>query len=291
MKATPLKSFGIHNATFKDNINPDAWGGAEILGSAEADMKQEIIALDGGSSPVAWGAAPGRATGEITLTIRQYDPQITRFLKPWVAGSEVEVPGGEAGGSVTTIVNKKGVSVVDATTGIASIAVDSGSVADLSPGNYKFVATGAATGDLYVDTDVTGQVEYQDSDLKINDTPITVPGTGGTVVYQGIEFTGGSGTIAFVTGDVAYFSVSPASNYKLTEFFGKTGACFREFELTVYSECESGKIRTTTYPRCVATASTPPQMLEKEWASMEATIKVLKPASVDYVAKSEFLNR
>ena len=65
----------------------------------------------------------------------------------------------------------------------------------------------------------------------------------------------------------------------------------REFELTIYSECVGGRIRTTTYPRCVASASTPITFLENEWASMEATVQVLQPATVDYVANSKFINR
>lgn len=284
-----LTSYGIHNVTFRDILDQTYWGQAKILGSVEPDLKQEIIPLRGGSSPLPWGAAPGEASGEIALTIRQYDKQILRFLKPWISGSETEDTDGESGGSVTTIINEKGTSMVDATTGIASIAV--GTAASLKPGNYKVVATGSATVDLYVDTDVSGGLEYQNSDLKINSSAITIPGTGGTVESTGIEFTGGSGSIALTTGDIATFTVNPISTYLYTDYFGKTGACMREFELSIYSECVGGKVRRTTYPRCVASASTPPMFLEKEWASMEASIQVLKPSSVDYVAESLYINR
>jgi hypothetical protein len=289
MLDSQLTSFGIHSATFKDLQDPTYWGIAKIIGSAEADLKQELIPLEGGSSIVPWSAAPGRASGEITLPIRQYDKQILRFLKPWIAGSEVENASGEAAGSVTTIANAKGTSTVEATTGIASVAV--GTAASLKPGNYKVVVTGTATVDIYVDTDVAGGVEYQNSDLKINNASITIPGSSATVEYQGIEFTGGSGTIALVTGDIATFTVNPISSYLLDSYFGKTGACLREFELTIYSECVNGRIRMVKYPRCVASASTPLTLMENEWASMEATIQVLQPSSVDYVAASKFINR
>ena len=287
MKAAPLTSFGIHQATFKDNLDPTFWGSAEILGAAEPDLKQEIIKLEGGSSILPWGGAPGRASGEITLPIRQFDPEIMRFLTPWVAGSEVEVAAGEAGGSITSILNAKGTSVVSAV-GIASVAV--GTATDLAPGNYKVVATAAATIDIYADTNVTGQVEYQDSNLKINSAPITIPAAS-TVEFQGIEFTGDTGPVALVVGDIATFTVSPISNYKLQSFLGKTGACQREFELTIYAECNGGKIRSTNYPRCIAAADTSLKFPEKEWAAMEATIQVLKPATVDYIAESVYFNR
>lgn len=283
-----LTSFGIHQATFKSTSDTDkSWGIAKILGSAEPDLKQELIPLEGGSSIVPWGAAPGRASGELTLTIREYTKEILQFLAPYISGSLVEDADGEAAGSITTIANALGTSVVDATTGIASVAIATAS--SLAPGNYKVVATGAATVDLYVDFDGTGNASYQDNAGKINDSAITIPGTGGTVDSHGLTFTGGSGTIALTSGDVATFTVNPISNYLLTSYFGKNGACSKEFELTIYSECVGGKVRRTTYPRCVASASTPVQFLENEWASMEATIQVLQPETVDYVAETLFI--
>jgi len=283
-----LTSFGIHQATFKDNLDPTYWGSAKILGSAEADLKQELIDLEGGSSIVPWGSAPGRASGEMTLTLKQFDKELLRFLAPWVAGSDTETATGEAAGSITAITNAKNASVVDATTGIASVAV--GTAANLSLGKYKVVCTAAATIDIYVDTDVTGQVEYQDSTLKINAAAITIPSSS-TVEYQGITFTGGSGTIGMTPGDIATFEVNPISTYLLDYKIGKLGACQREFELTIVSECVGGKLVITRYPRCVGSASILPSHLENDWSSMEATIKVLQPATVAYVAESKFINR
>ena len=288
MQNPMLTSFGIHQATFKDILDPSKWGMAKILGSAEPDMKQELIPLEGGSNIVPWGAAPGRASGELTLTIRQYDKQILRFLAPWISTAEVEDSDGEAAGSVTALTNVVGTSASTATTGIASIAV--GTAASLAPGKYKAVVTAAGTIDLYVDYDGSGKAEYQNSDMKINSSAITIP-SGSTVSSHGVTFTGGSGTIGMTVGDIATFTVNPISNYLLTNYFGKAGAVSREFSLTIYSECVGGKIRRTTYPRCIASASTPPQFLENDWASMEATINVLQPETVDYVAETLFINR
>lgn len=284
-----IKSFGIHQATFKDTLDPSVWATAKIVGSAEVDLKPELIKLTGGSALVPWAAAPSTASGEITLTIKQYDKDLLRFLAPWISGSQVEAASGEASGSVTAITNAVGTSIVDATTGIASIAV--GTAADLAPGNYKVVATGAATVDLYVDNDTTGKVEFQDSTLKINTSPITIPGSGATVESQGIEFTGGSGTIALTTGDIATFTVNPISNYLLNSYFGKSGACLREFSFSVFSRCSGGRLVRTDYPRCVASATTPPMFLVDDFSQMEATIQVLQPSNVDYVAESVFINR
>lgn len=282
-----LTSFGIHQAVFKDLADPQYWGVAKILGSAEPDLKQELIPLEGGSSIVPWGAAPGRASGEMTLTIREYTREILKFLATWKSDSEVEDADGEASGSITTPVNAKGTSVKDATTGIASVAITT--AASLAPGNYKIVATGTATVDIYCDYDGTGNASYQNNGGKINDTAITIASASGTV-FKGLTITGGSGTIGFVTGDIMTFTVNPSSNYLLNYKFGKLGAYQREFELVIYSECVGGKIRRTTYPRCVASASTPLQFLENEWASMEATVLVLQPETVDYVAQTDFIS-
>lgn len=283
-----LTSFGIHQATFKDNLDPTFWGVAKILGSAEPDLKQELIPLEGGSSIVPFAAAPGRASGELTLTIRQYDKEILKFLAPWKSDSEVETLAGEASGSITTVVNAKGTSVKNNTTGIASIAITT--AADLAPGNYKVVATGPATVDIYVDYDGTGNASYQDNAGKINSSSITIASATGTV-FKGLTLTGGSGTIGFTTGDIATFTVNPISSYLMKSYFGKIGSQLREFSLSIYSECVGGKIRVTNYPRCVASASTPPQFLENEWASMEATIQILQPETVDYISESIFINK
>lgn len=283
-----INNFGIHSATFTDIADPSYWGMAKVVGSAEVDLKPELIKLTGGSAKVPWAVAPGMASGEISLPIRQYNKQILRFLKPWTASAETETSAGESGGSVTTIANALGTSVVNATTGIASIAV--GTAADLKVGNYKVVATGAATIDIYIDTDIGGSITYQNDDLKINDSAITIP-SGSTVEYQGITFNGGSGTIGLTTGDIATFTVNPISTYLLESKVGQVGAYFREFKLTIYSENVGGRVRTTTYPRCIGTASTPLNFLENEYSAMEATIQILQPSVEDYISIDKYINK
>jgi len=285
----PLTSFGIHQATFKDKAD-NTWTAAKILGSLEVDLKQEAIDLEGGSSIVAWGSAPGRASGEMTLTIKDYKKELLKFLAPYKEGSITETATGNAAGALSAIVNLVGASLVDATNGVASISV--GTATDLSAGKYKVVCTGAATLDIYSDNDVEGKVSYQDSTLKINTASLTIPSSS-TVEFQGIVFAGGAGIIGMTTGDIATFEVTPINNYVLEYEFGKAGACQREFELCAFSECESGKLIQTIYPRCVAFASILPNHLENDWSSIEATIKVLQPteAGIDYVAKSKFINR
>ena len=289
MLDAPAQSFGIHNIYFEDLLDPTYSAIAKIIGSAEIDQKPEQIDNTGGDSVVPFASAPGKSASEIPIVIKQFDKQLTRFLTPFDSASVVETAAGESGGSVSAIANLVGTSAVDATTGIASVAV--GTAADLRPGRYRVIATGSATVDLYVDTDVSGGVEYQNSDLKINSASITIPGTSATVESEGIEFTGGSGTVALVTGDVAYFDVLPISTYLLETYFGKPGACQREFRMKIVSKCLSGQVRMTEFPRCVGSANMLPNYLEDEFSTMEASIKVLRPTDVDYYAKTTYINK
>ena len=287
----PLKNFGVHQVTFTDIDDPSIMGTGKIIDNVTPDNNQEMIDLNGGSSAYAWASAPGLATGEITLVLKQYDKNIIKFLNSNLSDETniVENASGDAAGFTSVIANGKGVSVVDATTGIASIAVDSSTVAALAFGDYAALAVSAATIDLYLNTDVSGKAPYIDENLKINATPITIP-TASTVVSNGIEFTGGSGP-AMVVGDVATFSVRPINTYNLTNFIGKVGAAPKEFTVDIFSENINGRIRQVTYPRVIAAAGANLKFLTKEFSMIETTLKILQPCVVDYVGKETYLNR
>lgn len=289
----PLTNFGVHQVTFTDIDDPSIMGTGKIIDNVTPDNNQEMIDLNGGSSAYSWASAPGLATGEIALVLKQYDKNILKFLNSNLADETniVENASGDATGFTSAIVDAKGVSVVDAATGIASIAVDSSTVADLAFGDYAALAVSATTIDLYLNTDISGKAPYIDENLKITATPITIPGTGGTVVSNGVEFTGGSGSVAFVTGDVATFSVRPINTYNLTNFIGKVGAAPKEFTLDVFSENINGRIRQATYPRVIAAAGGNLKFLTKEFSMIETTLKILQPCLVDYVGKETYLNR
>lgn len=276
MARNPLTSFGIHQAYFEQISDPTYSGIAKILGSAESDLAPELIPLNGGSAQLPWGAAPGTAAGTITLSIREYTPEILRFLAPWSSSTDTLDADGEASGSITTAANAKGTSVVNATTGIASVAIATASA--LKPGNYKIVATGTATVDIYLDNDLGGDVTYQDNSGKINSSALTIASGTGTS-YLGLTITGGSGTIGFTTGDIATFTVNPASSYLYTRSGGLVGATPLEFKMTLFGEKINNKYRITTFNRCIASSDVSIKFLEKEWASMEASIQIMQPAS------------
>lgn len=276
MAYNSLNAFGIHQIYLEQISDPTYSAVAKILGSAESDLAAELIPLNGGSAQLPWGAAPGTAAGTITLPVREYSPELLRFLAPWSADVDTLDDTGEASGSITTAVNAKGTSVINATTGIASVAIATAS--SLKPGNYKLVATGAATVDVYLDNDLGGNLAYQNNSGKINTSAITIASGAGTS-YLGLTITGGSGTIGFTTGDIATFTVNPSSSFLYKRKGGLVGTTPLEFKLTIFGEKVNNKIRTTTFNRCIASSDNSIKFLEKEWAAMEASIQILQPLS------------
>lgn len=289
--STPLQNFGIHQVTFKDLTDPSIIAIGKVLGDITPDLTQELIDNRGGSAAFPWSSAPGEASGEISLVLKQYDKNLLRFINPYISGSLVEDSDGDAAGYASAITNIVGTSVVSATAGIASVAVDpTTALAGLSYGDYIIKATAAGTFDIYIDMDISGTAPYVDDTYKVNSAAITNPGTAGTVTAHGITFTAGSGASAFVTGDVARFSVRPINSYLLTSYIMKDGAAPQEFELTIVGEKIGSKIRVIKFPRCIASGGGNLKFVYKDWSMIETTIKILQPSTVAYVGIQEFAN-
>ena len=288
----PIQNFGIHQITLKDATDPSIIGVGKVLGDITPDINQELIDNRGGSAAFPWASAPGEATGEISIILKQYDKNLLRFLNPYISGSLVEDDDGDAAGYAAAITNSVGTTVVSATTGIASVAVDpTTALAGLSYGDYIIKATAAATFDIYIDMDISGTAPYYDDTYKVNAAAITNPGTGGTVTAHGITFTAGSAGSAFDTDDVARFSVRPINSYMLTSYIMKDGSSPQEFELTIVGEKVDDRVRVIKFPRCIAGGGANLKFVYKGWSMIETTIKILQPASVTYAGVQEFMNR
>lgn len=290
-ETTPPQAFGIHQATFR-SLADDSMATAYILGDGIPDFNQELVENRGGSTPFAHDAAPGETAGEIALTVKQYSAGIFKFFTPYEAGASIiENASGEAAGDVSAILNNIGVSVVDAVTGIASIAADVAGTLRL--GDYIVKAATTDSIDIYVDNNIDGQL-FVDDTCKLTDTPVTIPGTDGTVNSNGITFTGGSGVIALVVGETARFQVRPINAYSLQNIIGSPAACMQKFALTLVSEaqCNGTRImRVTNYPRCIASGNGVITFPYKNFATFETTIKALYSIENGYVAKQTVINR
>jgi len=206
-------SFGVHAFTAINKTTGLPYGGSldngilKVLGSANLEINSSDVKLTGGSF-----------AGPIDVQRGEFDPQITLNVKEtpnWLytlAGYTVTENSAESGGGVDNSANTIGTSALDATTGVASATVKSGSEADLKTGVYFVKVASATTVDVYAATDSAflrgTDLDFEDGSLKITASALTI--TASTAVEipgLGIELTGGSGTIGMTDDDVFRFDV------------------------------------------------------------------------------------
>ncbi len=171
----------------------------------------------------------------------------------------------DASGAVGTILNAEGTSMVDATTGIASVAALTGSEANIGFGFVKLQAATATTVDVF----------QAGSNLPIL-TGVSVAGTGATtdLTEVGIELTGGSGSIAFTVGDQAIIAVTPQNSTKITHYFDDNENTI-EASMVVRSQENSSGEQTILHVRRVKLSGKNFVFTAKEFATFESTNAVL----------------
>ena len=223
--ALPAKKhiFGIHSFTAYNILTGMPYGTAHVNGEMTFALSGEQIDLFGGSSLYAWANENGVISAEGSISFRE--------LPDWTYGAfqgvDATTNAAETGGFASTIAAVSGSSVV-ATTGIATVGVKSGSEADLKSCGFIVKAVSATTVDVYALTDIDftrgTDLTYQDADLKITASPLTIAtSTAVEIPNTGLELTGGSGTIAMTTGDTAEFESRSINTGSTTVAVGGVG--------------------------------------------------------------------
>lgn len=272
----PRLNFGVHSVTPYNRTTGVPYGILKVLGNSSLNLTGEQIDLFGGSARFAWDTGDGTITSEMSLAVKE----LPDFLFQLFLGKTPTVNSAEATGNVSTITNKNGTSVVSATVGIASVAATGSDEADLKFGRYTVVATGANTVDLYCMSDVDfargTDAEFEDDTLSIA-SAITIPDTGGTVAVAdfGLTFTGGSGTVAFTTGDTATFEVRPINTASTTVRVGGTADTFPYFGSVIMAQQKAdGRMFEIDAFKCKSLGM-PLNFQEKAFSEFEITVKVL----------------
>lgn len=234
----PRTLFGIHEIVMYQRTTGIPYGSLRVLGGSTLTVTGEIVQLLGGSSKFPWDAQDGNISAEISIKPKEIPPFLFQVLLGVSPTETLNDPG-----NVADFANVFGTSVLEATTGIASVGVTSGDEADLKFGKYVIKANDQGNEiDVYALSSVdflTGtDLEYLDDSLKINSAAIVIPDTGGTIVIAelGIEFTGGSGTVALVENDTATFDINPPSTEEMYAKVGEFGACIPEFGAIVTAQ-------------------------------------------------------
>ena len=289
-----FKSYGVHSLTLYDRTTFLPFGIIKILGTLALNQSGALNDLFGGSSLYPFSSKPGQITPELTGTIKEYGVNGEIFEK--FMGASVTTNAAEPNGSVSTIVDRKGTSMTDGTTGIASVSAVGGSEADMKTGVYIIKAASATTVDVFQmsDQDFAKGADklFEDDNLKITASPLTVPDTGGTVTVPGygIEITGGSGTVAFVSGDTASVSVRKINAGSQVITAGQTNATYPLFGAFITSAlCDNGSLLQGQIFKCQAMVGLPMNFNENAWNDTSITVRPLYDAAENKVWDLTFI--
>lgn len=232
--SNPRSIFGVHSVAPYNITTREYYGILKVLASSSLNFSGELVPLNGGSSKWPWHVEDGLITAEMSLTFREYPD----FVFELFLGKAPTENAAEASGSVTALAGD----IVDATTGVASVGVETGQEADVKFARYVIKATGADTVAVYAASDIDfargDDLEYQDDLLKITESDLTIPDSGGTVSIPntGLELTGGSGTVALTTGDTGYFSSRPINSKSTDVVIGANSDTYPEFGAIVLAK-------------------------------------------------------
>ncbi|MHA1169953.1 MAG: hypothetical protein ACTSRU_19160 [Candidatus Hodarchaeales archaeon] len=288
--SNPRLVFGIHSfAPYKLNdLSRTPYGIIKVLDNSSFAVNSELIELTGGSQKFPWGVEKGISTAELSLSFSQYDD----FLFEIAYGKAPTANAAEADGSVTALTDGKGV-VIDATTGIASVGVKSGSNADLKFSQYLVKVVSSTTVDVYASSDIDfgrgTDGEYQDDALKITASPITIPDSGAAVEIAGygLELIGGSGTVNLETagavGDTAYFSVRPDNSGSMDVTIGGAADVAPEFGAYLYGQQRGNEQQIEIDVFRMQLSGLPLGFAKNEWSTAEVTAKAYYDSARDGV--------
>lgn len=239
--SNPRIVYGVHSITPYRRDTGLPYGTALVLGQSNFSLSGELASLFGGSNKYPWAVEETTIAAELSIAVKQYENWMFEvFLGkgPTIAGSST--------GAVTALTDKKGI-LVNATWGIDSIGVKSGSEADLKFSKYIIKVDDAATDAVHVyalsnvDFARGTDADFFDDALRVTDTPLIVPsGTTVEIPGFGLEITGGTAVDfagnSVADGDTATFEVLPPSSASTNTRIGSTTDVFPEFGCLVLAQ-------------------------------------------------------
>lgn len=260
-------SFGAKALIFYNRTTFKPLGIFRVISTVEFAREIEKLPLTGGHRNGPWAIEAGEPTMTLTATLKEF-PDFA-FTELDNATSAITT-GEDVTGLVGTITNKNGTSVVNATTGIASVALISGSGALLPLGKIVVVATAAKVVDIYLLGDTASGPIPVTSELTKIAASVSIADTGATVdvAAYGIRITSGSGTVSMTVGDTAYFNTRPANSKATVISMAdasdvKTVGC-----VLVYPKNSEKQQRIVDFPK-VAVGGTPFAANTREYAEFE----------------------
>lgn len=235
--SSPRAFFGVHSVSPYSRTDGTFYGTLKVLGGSSLSLSGELVELMGGSSKYAWAIEDAKIDAEMSLKIREYPD----FVFELFLGKAPTSGSAEASGNASAIANKKGTSVMSATTGVTS-SLTVGTAADLKFGKYVIKAASSTTVDVYLSTDLDlargTNGTMQNDGLKITQSALTITsGAPVAIPNFGLSLNGGSGTIGMTTGDTATFEIRPVNSKNMVVTIGSASdSAFPEFGAIVMGQ-------------------------------------------------------
>lgn len=234
-RGAPRSIFGVHGVTPYNRTTGLPYGELRVLSGSSLSLTGELVELMGGSAKYPWAAEEGAITAEMTLNLGE----LPNFLFELFLGKAPTANSAETSGNISTITDKNGTTIVDATNGIASVFLLTGSSANLKFGKYVVKALSANTFNLYYLTGLDAGRGTDGSfltDDMVVASALSVASANATVAAFGLEFAK-VGTPAFTIGDTATFEVRPVNVGSSTaRIGGVVNQSFPEFGALVYAQ-------------------------------------------------------
>lgn len=273
-------SFGIHSVGAVNRSTGKPYGMIATVGDASINVEASSVDLRGGSVLAARATEQTEVDYNATYNARSWPD----WMFTVNFGATVTTTGASASdGTVSALVNYLNTTVFDATTGIATATLKAGEAASLKFNHYIVIAASATTVDVYTTSnfDFTrgDDLFFDDDTLKITTSPLTIVDAGASPVEipgTGVEFTGGSGTVAMVAGDVAVFEVAPPHNGISDIQMGALGTLPPEHELWFFGKKRaSGESMSVRCLKAQVVSGGSIPMSLSDFAATDFTVKLL----------------
>jgi hypothetical protein len=280
--SNPRILYGIHSISPYSRTDGLPYGILKVIGSANLALNSDLEQLFAGSNKFAWAAENKSVSTELTAKVKAYPG----FLFSLFLGATVTDTGVDTAGTVSTLTNKYGSSML-AATGLASVAVLTASKANLKFGKYVIKATGTAAFSIYLlsDIDITRGTDgvYTDDTLVVATVSGVATGANSDVADLGLRFTGGASATAFVTGDTATFEVLPPSTKSSAIVVGKSTDTFPAFgALLLAQKRATGEMFEIDAHYCVG-GGLPINLEENAFSQPELKMTCLYDSTLDRV--------
>lgn len=282
----PRAIFGVHSISPYSRSTGEFYGTLKVLGGSSLALSGELIELMGGSSKYSWAVEDGRIDAELTVKAREYP----NFVFELFLGKAPTNNSAETSGNLSTPANKYGTSVVNATTGITS-TLTATTPADFKFGKYVIKAASATTVNVYFSSDLDlargSNGSYESDDLKVTASALTITSGGTTLIPNfGITLNGGSGAIAFTSGDTATFEVRPINTGSTTVTIGSASdSTFPEFGCIIYAQRRGNQEMMELDALRVKGIGLPMGFEENAWSEAEIKAKCFYDSTQDAVFK------